>query len=442
MSEQQQLPPHSEDAEVAALGSMLIDPDAALLVRDWLAPGDFYIKNNRQTCQAIYSLFDRGEPIDYLTVVTEARRLGHDLDYAYIIGLTTAVPTSINVQQYSRRVTELSTRRQMIYAAQQVLKLAYEDNTDIDGQMDRAESHVLAIRRKQSNDVGRPEVYVREYIDEIIKRSEMESPLAGPTTTIPELDMLIGGFEPAQLHIIAGRPKMGKSGLLMQVARVNAAMGKRVLFFSLEMSKGQLTNRNIASLTGLPSQRLRVGKIYDDGEWELFNTAAGQLSQIPLYIDDTRAISPARVSAKARRIYAEFGLDMICLDYIGLMAAPRNYGNRNAELTEISAALVKLAGDLNVPVVAASQLSRAVEQRGDKRPMLSDLRDSGSLEQDAYTVTFIYRDEYYNPDTTITPGVAELIVAANRGGEAGTISTPWDGKRTAFGKVKASPVNL
>ena len=228
----------------------------------------------------------------------------------------------------------------------------------------------------------------------------------------------------------------------MQAARVNAERGKRVLYFSLEMTKNQLMSRNVAALTGLPTQRLRVGKIYPDEKKSLYE-AIGHLSQISLFIDDTKAVSPAQVSAKSRRIYAEYGLDLVMIDYIGLMSPPtRLAGNRNAEITDISSALVKVAGDLNVPVVVASQLSRAVEQRSDKHPMLSDLRDSGSLEQDAYTVTFIYRDDYYNPETSITPGLAELIVAANRGGAAGVVNATWNGERTAFGDRSVVKLSL
>ena len=434
MSEQSSnnLPPHNQDAEEAALGSMMIDRDAILFVRDWLSPDDFYIRRNRETCQAIFDLFDSNEPIDAITICNQANACGNEIEISYVVGLVAAVPTALNIRQYCRYVVELSTRRKMIQAAQKMATLAYDKESNIDEQMDEAEKAVLDIRRISTNDIGLPSVYAAAYYDEIMRRSEMEHPLVGPTTSIKALDDLIGGFEPAQMHIIAARPKMGKSALLMQSARVNAERGKRVLYFSLEMTKNQLMSRNVAALTGLPTQRLRVGKIYPEEKKPLYE-AIGHLSQISLFIDDTKAVSPAQVSAKSRRIYAEYGLDMVLIDYIGLMSPPvRLAGNRNAEITEISSALVKMAGDLNVPVIVASQLNRSVEQRSEKRPMLSDLRDSGSLEQDAYTVTFIYRDDYYNPDTSLTPGLTELIVAANRGGAAGVVNAAWDGERTSF----------
>ena len=436
------LPPHNTDAEEACLGSMMIDPDAPLHVRDWLSPDDFYVGRNKDICRAIYELFDSNEPIDLITVENRLERDGAtDIDMSYLASLINTVPTPVNIRQYAKYVTELSTRRRMIQAANKVATMAHNKEADIDDQMDEAEKAILDIRRVRTGDIGLPSVYARHYLDEITRRGEMDTPLVGPTTSIRALDELLGGFEVAQMHIIAARPKMGKSALLMQAARVNAERGKKILYFSLEMTKDQLMNRNVATLTGLPTPRLRVGKIYDDEKQALYE-AIGHLSQIPLYIDDTKAVSPAQISAKARRIYAEFGLDMIMVDYIGLMSPPvRIAGNRNAEVTDTSAALVKIAGDLGVPVVVASQLNRSVEQRSERRPMLSDLRDSGSLEQDAYTVTFIYRDEYYNPDTTMYPGVAELIVAANRGGAAGKVTTGWNGERTLFeDKGITSPV--
>lgn len=436
------LPPHNQDAEEAALGSMLIDPDSILFVRDWLSPDDFYLGRNRAVCQALFDLFDGNEPIDYMVVQSRLERNGSEVDIGYLASLITAVPTSINIRQYCRYVSELSTRRKMIQAAQKVAKLAYDKETDIDAQMDEAEKLMMDIRKIKTGDIGLPSVYAREFLDEITRRGEMDTPLVGPTTSLTDLDELIGGFEAGQMHIIAARPKMGKSALLMQAARVNAERGKRVLYFSLEMTKNQLMTRNVATITGLPTPRLRVGKIYEDERKTLYE-AIGHLSTIPLYIDDTKAVSPAQVSAKARRIYAEFGLDLVMIDYIGLMSPPtRIAGNRNAEITEISSSLVKLAGDLNVPVVVASQLNRSVEQRSDKRPMLSDLRDSGSLEQDAYTVTFIYRDEYYNPDSSLNPGLAELIVAANRGGAAGRADAFWNGERTSFEERTIQKINL
>lgn len=442
VSPQTNLPPHNEDSECAALGSMLIDPDSILLVRDWLCPDDFYIRRNRETCRAIFDLFDGNEPIDPVTINGRLQRIGGDVEISYVVSLVNAVPTAINIRQYARHVAELATRRKMIQVAGKMATLAYDCETDVDVQMDEAEKAVLDIRRIHTADIGLPSVYAREYLDEITRRGEMDTPLVGPTTSIKALDDLIGGFEPAQLHIVAARPKMGKSALLMQSARVNAERGKRVLYFSLEMTKNQLMSRNVAALTGLPTPRLRVGKIYADEQKTLYE-AIGHLSQIPLYIDDTKAVSPAQVSAKARRIYAEFGLDLVMIDYIGLMTPPvRIAGNRNAEITDTSAALVKLAGDLAVPVVVASQLNRSVEQRSDKRPLLSDLRDSGSLEQDAYTVTFIYRDDYYNPVSSMTPGLAELIVAANRGGAAGVVNAAWDGERTSFSDKSVVRITL
>jgi replicative DNA helicase len=436
------LPPHNQDSEEATLGSLLIDPDSPLFVRDWLSPDDFYIGKNRAVCQAIFDLFDKNEPIDIVSIGSRLERNGSEVDTGYLINLTTAVPTAINVRQYARHVCDLSIRRKMIQAAQKVATLAYDKETDIDAQMDEAEKLMMDIRKVRTGDIGLPSVYAREFLDEITRRGEMDTPLVGPTTSLTDLDELIGGFEAGQMHIIAARPKMGKSALLMQAARVNAERGKRVLYFSLEMTKNQLMTRNVATITGLPTPRLRVGKIYEDERKTLYE-AIGHLSTIPLYIDDTKAVSPAQVSAKARRIYAEFGLDLVMIDYIGLMSPPtRIAGNRNAEITDTSAALVKLAGDFNVPVVVASQLNRSVEQRSEKRPMLSDLRDSGSLEQDAYTVTFIYRDDYYNPDTSVTPGLAELIVAANRGGPAGKVDCNWNGERTLFEDRRVIKINL
>lgn len=429
-------PLHNKVAEQAVIGSMMIGGmDAVMLVRDTLRPSDFYLTAHQWIVEAIYRLYDDNKPIDTLTLDAQLERDGRD-DQTMITVLTclNEVPTYLNIAEYAASVVEMSTRRSMVGVASQIATLAHDVTGDVSRQMDAAEGAIMRVRERQaSQNIGHPRVYTSEYMDEIIRRSKMDRPLAGLATSISEWDAIMSGLESGQVHIVAARPKMGKTGLCMQVARHNAMQGKSVLYFSLEMTKDQMTTRNMAAITGIPSQRLRVGRL-EEVEWPIFYDALGKVSQTKLFIDDTRGLSPAQLNAKARRVWMEHSLDLIVVDYIGLMSPPRNYnGNRNAELTEISAALTATAGDLNVPILAASQLSRGVEARGEKRPMLSDLRDSGSLEQDAYTVTFIYRDEYYNPETTSKPGIAELIVAANRGGPSGNIEVSWRGDSVTFG---------
>lgn len=432
------LPLHNNDAEESAIGAMLVGgSDAVLMVRDILKPEDFYLTKHRWVVEAIYNLYDESRPIDIITLDAQLQRNGRtDINITDVIHYINIVPTFINIEDYAETVVEMATRRSMVGAASKMANLAYDLTGDVSQQMDTAEAEIMHIRERQaSQNIGHPRVYTSEYLDEIMRRSQMERPLAGLQTSIQEWDDLMSGLESGQMHIIAARPKMGKTGLCMQIARHNAMrQAKSVLYFSLEMTKDQMVTRNIAAMTGIPSQRLRVGRL-EQVEWPLFNEALGEVSQSKLFIDDTRGLSPAQLNAKARRIWLEHGLDLIVVDYIGLMSPPKFYGsNRNAEITEISAAITRTAGDLNIPVVVAAQLNRSVEMRPEKRPLLSDLRDSGSLEQDAYTVTFIYRDEYYNPDTTSKPGIAELQLAANRGGPVGKVEVSWRGASVTFGQ--------
>jgi len=446
MSTIERLPPHSAEAEEAVLGSLLIDPDAIFEVSNFLRPGAFYRKQNQWIFEAILDLSDRREPLDLITLTEELRRrelLEEVGGEGYIIGLINAVPTSINAHSYGKLVEAASIRRRMISAASTIANLAFDEAENVDIVIDRAEQTLFSISEERTTrDLTPIKQIARDYLDRIQELHERGDDVIGVPTGFVDLDRLLGGLNKSDLIIVAARPGMGKTSLQNAFALTAANKhGKRIAMFNLEMSGEQLVQRMIAAETRIDSQRLRRGDLHDH-EWPIFMEAVGRLSETRIFIDDTPSITPMQMRTKCRRLYAEHGLDLIMVDYLQLMVTERASNNRVQEISDISRALKGLARELDVPVVAAAQLSRAVEQRQDKRPLLSDHRDSGSIEQDADIVMFIYRDEYYNPDTTERPNIAELNIAKHRNGPTGTVDLYWHGKLATFRNLQRQEVNL
>ncbi len=443
---EERLPPHSVEAEEAVLGSLIIDPDAIFEVSGFLKPEAFYRAQNRWIYESILALNERRVPLDVVTLIEELRRR-EQLDEIggepTVINLLNAVPTSINVEAYGRMVDAAGIRRKLLLAAGSIARLAYDEAEDINVVLDRSEQALFSISEQRTDRALKPVKEIAgEYLERIELLRERGDEFIGIPTGFIELDRMLSGLNKSDLIIIAARPGMGKTALQNAVA-LHAARryDKRVAMFNLEMSGEQLVQRMIAAETRIDSQRLRRGDLADH-EWAIFLEALGRLSESKIFIDDTPSITPMQLRTKCRRLYAEHGLDLVMIDYLQLMQAEHPTSNRVQEVSEISRELKGLARELNVPVVAAAQLSRAVESRQNKRPVLSDLRDSGSIEQDADVVMFIYRDDYYNPETSERPNVAEVNVAKHRNGPTGAIDLFWHGQLATFRNLHRQEVEL
>lgn len=411
--------PHSREAEEAVLGAVFINPEAYYDLAQFLNPDDFYIVRNRWIWDAFTRLHERRAPIDHLTVCEELEQhnqLGEIGGPAYLMGLINQTPTSLHAAAYGHIVEENSVRRRMIQAANDLAKLAYNRTQTVDTIIDEAEKSIFGIgERRVRHDLQPIQQVLSAYYDRVDQLSQRDEDIYGVPTGLIDLDKLLGGLQKSDLLIVAGRPGMGKTGFLLSVAK-NAAQKhkKHVAMFSLEMSNEQLVQRLIAQETGIDTQRLRSGKLVED-EWPVFTHAIEVLAGTQMFLDDTPAITPLQLRTKCRRIHLEYHLDLIIIDYLQLMSSDSRTDNRVQEVSYISRNLKVLARELNVPVLAAAQLSRAVEQRADKKPVLSDLRESGSLEQDADIVMFIHRPDALEKDSP-KANLAEIIVAKHRNG--------------------------
>lgn len=427
--------PANIEAEEAVLGSLLIDPDAIIKVSPFLRAEDFYIVRHGWIYQAIYDLHERREPADFVTVCDELERRQQLEDVggrSFIASLINAVPTAIHVEHYARIVERTALLRRLISAAGQIAALAYDESREVDEVVDRAEQLIFSVaERRIQRDLVPLKRIMHDVMDRLDYLHRHQGEFLGVPTGFAPLDRLLGGLQKSDLIIIAARPGVGKTSLGLNIAH-NAAKkyGRHVAIFSLEMSSEQLGQRLLAMESGIDSQRLRLGNVADD-EWVILAEAAGVLADTGLYIDDTPAMSPMEVRTKARRLHAEYGLDLIIVDYLQLMRGDERSENRVQEISFISRSLKALARELNLPVIAISQLSRAVEARQEKRPILSDLRESGSIEQDADVVIFVYREDMYKEDTE-KKNIAEIIVAKHRNGPTGTIPLYFRKELTQF----------
>jgi len=436
--------PHNVEAEESVLGSLLIDPDAIFRVAVFVTPADFYVERNGWVYEAILALYDRREAVDFVTLCDELERndrLEELGGAAYITRLINVVPTSIHVEYYGHIVERAAIRRRLIRAAGEIAALGYQEAEDVDEVVDRAERILFSVsQRRLTRDLLPIRQVISEYYDRIDFLYRHGDEFIGVPTGFPRLDRLLGGLQRSDLVIVAGRPAMGKTSLVLNIARNAAIKKQRIAVFSLEMSNEQLVQRLIASETGISSHRLRTGKLEED-EWNKFAQATSILSEQHIFVDDTPSISAMQMRTKCRRLHAEHGLDIIIVDYLQLMQGDRRSENRVQEISYISRMLKSLARELNVPVMAASQLSRAVEQRHEKRPVLSDLRESGSIEQDADIVMFIYRDEVYNPETPMK-NIAEIIVSKHRHGPTGSVELYFEKELTRFRELERDRVDM
>lgn len=429
------LPPQSIEAEQAVLGALLISEDAISRVLDSIEAEYFYKKSHQLIFSAMLDLFEKHEPIDMVTVSEHLKNRGELEqvgDRKYISELTYSVSTSANVEYYAKIVQEKAILRNLIKAGSEIASYAY-DESDADQALDKAEHLIfgLAQRRNMQQLVHIKDV-VEESFHKIEDRWENRDSLSGLSSGFYDLDALTSGFQPSDLIIIAARPSMGKTAFCLNIAQTIACEQKiPVAVFSLEMSREQLVQRMLCSEAQVDAGRVRTGHLHTN-DFTRLSEAMGKLAESPIFIDDSALINCLEIRAKARRLKIEMkGLGLIIVDYIQLLQGRKQSDNRVQEISEISRSLKTLARELSVPVVALSQLSRAVEARQNKRPMLSDLRESGAIEQDADMVMFIYRDEYYNADTE-KRGEAEIIIAKHRNGPTGTVDLIFQSNITRF----------
>lgn len=435
------VPPHSAEAEKSVLGAAMLSKDALFDVMEVVKPADFYDENHKEIFQAMIDLNRKNAPVDALTVAEELKKR-NSLEMvggrAYIASLSSMTPTTSNAMEYGRIVAEKASVRRLIETADDIVTKGYDGTMDANQMLDYAESGIFEI--SQARQKGQYS-HIRDVLVEnlaIIDRAEqMDGGLTGITTGFSKLDEMTSGMQKSDLIILAARPAMGKTAFALSLARNAAVKGKAsVMIFSLEMAKEQLTQRLLSMESKVELQTLKTGRL-ERRDWDDLNVALDILSNSNIHIDDTAGISIMEMKSKCRRLKAEAGLDLVIIDYLQLMNPEGKADSRTQEISVISRNLKLLARELDCPVLVLSQLSRAPEQRTDHRPMLSDLRESGSIEQDADIVIFLYRDEYYNKEDTEKPGECEVIVAKHRSGPTGSVDVAWIERYTQF-KDKAS----
>ena len=429
------IPPHDIDAEQAVLGSMLTDKDAVNAAIETLKEDAFYREDNRAIYQAIVNLYSKSEPIDIITLKDELESMDKFEQvggFEYLASLPDKVPTTANVQKYIKIVEEKSILRNLIKTANEIIELGYDPAEDVEDIMDGAEKKIFDIMQSKNQKGYTPikDVLVESFtkLEELYNRKQH---ITGVPTGFAELDYKTAGLHGSELILVAARPAMGKTAFALNLATNAALRGNTpVAIFSLEMSKDQLVNRILCSEAMVDSNKVRTGKLGED-DWVKLAGAIGPLSEAEMYIDDTPGISVMEIRTKCRKLKMEKNIGLVVIDYLQLVQGNKRTASREQEISEISRSLKILAKEINVPVIALSQLSRAVEQRPDHRPMLSDLRESGAIEQDADIVMFLYRDDYYNKESE-KKDIAEVIIAKQRGGQTGTVELLWMGQYTKF----------
>ena len=435
------LPPHSLEAEQSLLGGLLIDNEALDKVADLVSVKDFYRQDHQIIYQHIHRLIERSQPADIVTV-GESLESNSELNTVggleYLGLLAESTPTAANIRGYAQIIRERSIMRNLVEVGTDIVDNALSpQGRDAQQLLDESESKIFQIAEAGKNDrIGFTDIkellpQVAERIDQLFQRDN-PSDVTGIPTGYKDLDMMTSGLQPGDLIIIAGRPSMGKTSLALNMCEyVSVDTGLPTAVFSMEMASTQLVSRLIGSVGKLNQHKMRTGQL-DDNDWEKLSYALGQLNEAPIFIDEGSALNPYDVRARARRLHKQCGrLGLIVIDYLQLMGSAGSTENRATEISEISRSLKALAKELNVPVIALSQLNRSVEQRPDKRPVMSDLRESGAIEQDADVIMFIYRDEVYNPETP-DKGIAEIILAKQRNGPVGRVKLTFLGEYTKF----------
>ena len=437
--------PHSIEAESAVLGGIIIDSDAYYEVSDFLRYGHFYSSINGEIYRAMGNLLAERIPLDLVTLseLLRAREVNANEGMeSYLIGLVNTVPTAINTAAYGRIVHSLAIRRNTIHAGYKLRSIANDQTITIDEVIAQSEAAVFGVAdgvvdgRMQSIKEGLAELY-----DLILARHSNGGQIVGIPTGLTDIDRILRGVKPSCLYILAGRPGMGKSMLANEIA-LGMLQRKRVgLIFNMEMSAREINTRFVANRAGVNMVQVEEGRL-DVGEFERVNNAIGELSTLRLFMDDSTGLTPSKLRAKCRRVYAEHGLDFVIIDYLQLMVDDQRHGNREREISEISRQLKRLAKDLQVPIIALAQLSRSLESRADKRPILSDLRESGDIENNADVVMFLYRDEYYTKENCLSPNQAELEIAKHRNGPLGRAWLHFDGATMRFRNLQRQSINL
>ncbi|RIV20126.1 replicative DNA helicase [Alicyclobacillaceae bacterium I2511] len=420
------LPPQHVEAEQAVLGAMLFSADAVAEAAEQLVPDDFYRSAHRHLFEAMRQLYEQGQPVDVITVTSVLQAKEHGLEQAggpdYLASLAVSMPTALHIAQYTRIVAEKSLLRRIIGTATDIASQGYSGELSASELLDNAERRMLALSQNQR---GRDFAHISEVLERTFERIEQmyesEGNLTGVPTGYSELDQVTSGFQKSDLIIVAARPSVGKTAFALNVAQnVAVRAGLPVAIFSLEMSKEQLVQRMLSAEAYLDGHKLRNGTL-DSEDWPKLSMGVSTLSNAPIYIDDAPGITVPEMRSKLRRLKAESGLGFVVIDYLQLIQGRRTSGdNRQQEISEISRMLKQIARELEVPVMALAQLSRSVEQRQDKRPMLSDIRESGSIEQDADIVAFLYRDDYYDPESE-RKNIVEIIIAKQRNGPTGKV---------------------
>ena len=434
------VPPHDTEAEQAVIGSMLTDKDAIISAIEVLKEEDFYREDNKTIYSAILNLYNRAEPVDIITLKAELSSLGKLETVGgleYLAELPDKVPTTANVDKYIKIVEEKSLLRNLLKTANEIIKLGYDETQEVDILMDQAEKKIFdCIQSRNQKGYSSIKDILVDTFTELEKLYNQKQHITGIPTGFADLDYKTAGMHGSELILVAARPAMGKSAFALNIASYAATRGKvPVAIFSLEMAKEQMVSRILCSEAMVDSNKVRTGRM-DDEDWAKLAEASGILSESKIFIDDTPGISIMEIRAKCRKLKLEQNIGLVVIDYLQLIqGSGKRGGNREQEIAEISRSLKILAKEINVPVIALSQLSRAPEQRPDHRPMLADLRESGSIEQDADIVMFLYRDDYYNEDSD-KKNQAEVILAKHRAGSTGTIELAWLGNYTKFGDLE------
>ncbi len=432
------IPPQNLEAEASLLGAVLIDSDAIVKIADIVNPEDFYDEKHRRIYEAILQLYEKHDPIDVLTLSDQLKGTGL-LDVvggaAYLTELTNFVPTAAHVEQYANIVAQKALRRRLIKASQDIVTLGYDENRNLQDLIEDAESRLFTVSQQHvKQDVTSLEEVLSQSFERLDELHKDKGKIRGVPTGFKDLDTILAGLQPSDLFILAARPSMGKTALSLNLAHnVAVKADQAVLVFSLEMSKEQLVDRMLAMESGVDAWALRTGNLNDD-DFEKIGHAMGTLSEAKIYIDDTPGITVSELRTKARREAHMRPLGLIVVDYLQLMSGGHRFGgdgNRVQEISEISRGLKGIARELNVPLVALSQLSRSVESRSPQIPQLADLRESGSIEQDADVVAFIYREDYYNPDTE-RRNITDIFIKKHRNGPTGAVELFFDKEKQRF----------
>ncbi len=438
MSMQERIPPHNLDAEKSVLGAVLLDKDAMYEVVETLREDDFYSKNHQEIFSAVVEIYKKNEPVDIMTL-SEALKKRNTLEIvggrAYLGHLSAFVPSTANIESYAKIVEEKAVLRRLITASSEIMESSYDAQNEANMVIDLAEKSIFDISQKrQSKGFEKLGNVIISNIKEMDEMAMKDGDITGLTTGFKVLDEKTSGLQKSDLIFVAARPSMGKTAFVLNVAQNAAKEGASVAVFSLEMSKEQLAQRMLSSEANVEISKLRTAKL-EQNEWEKVYIGMDKLQKTKVHIDDSPGITPMEIKNKCRRLKTESELDLIIIDYLQLMSGDSKTENRQQEISVMSRSLKHLAREMDCPVIALSQLSRAPEMRADHRPILSDLRESGSIEQDADIVMFLYRDEYYHPDDSEKPGICEISIAKQRNGSTGVIDLAWIGQYTKFANI-------